>query len=91
MERIKVNRPGRKELEHLGVESWDIWEKHPQEFDWAYTHQEHCYIIQGKARIITDEEITEIKKGDYVVFPVGLKCRWKIARKIKKYYQLKEI
>jgi uncharacterized cupin superfamily protein len=27
-----------------------------------------------------------IEKGDYVVFPVGLSCRWKVMQRIRKYY-----
>jgi len=50
---------------------------------------EHCYIIEGSARIEAPYGQVEIRKGDYVVFPVGLKCRWKISERIKKHYEFR--
>jgi hypothetical protein len=32
------------------------------------------------------EGAVEFGAGDYVVFPVGLKCTWEIKEKIKKHY-----
>ncbi|KKL07080.1 hypothetical protein LCGC14_2589600 [marine sediment metagenome] len=36
-----------------------------------------------------DYDVIEIKEGDYVVFPAGMKCRWIVKQGIKKYYEFK--
>ena len=33
----------------------------------------------------SDSEI-KISKGDYVIFPKGLKCRWKVMKPVRKHY-----
>jgi uncharacterized cupin superfamily protein len=89
MKEIQIERIDGGEFEKRNIDTWGIWEKEPSEFDWAYTNEEHCFIIEGKAEIDTGVKRIEIKKGDYVVFPVGLKCRWKISEGIKKYYEFR--
>ena len=68
---------------------WSVWECKPSVFPWQYDNEEHCYIIEGSAKITTSIETVIIKKGDYVVFPKDLKCSWKVLGKIKKYYTFK--
>jgi len=89
MDRIKIEKIDDAEIARRNVRSWGIWEKEPSEFEWAYTDEEHCYIIEGKAEIDTGDEKVIIEKGDYVVFPVGLTCRWKVTQGIRKYYDFK--
>jgi hypothetical protein len=89
MDYIRVEKIDEEEIARRGVTSWGIWEKEPSEFDWAYTDEEHCYIIEGKAEIDAGDERVTIESGDYVVFPVGLKCRWKVTEGIRKYYDFK--
>ena len=89
MKKIKIETPDKKEIEKRGIKNWGIWEKEPSEFDWAYTREEHCLILEGGALIETEGDTVEIKEGDYVVFPAGLKCRWIVKKGIKKYYDLK--
>jgi uncharacterized cupin superfamily protein len=89
MERIKVEKIAEDEIEKRSIRNWGIWEKEPSEFNWAYTEEEHCLIIEGRAEIDTGEETLVIEKGDYVVFPVGMKCRWKVTEGIRKYYQFR--
>ena len=68
---------------------WLTWECNPSEFNWEYSQEEHCFIIEGEVTIIgSDNEVT-ISKGDYVIFPKGLKCFWKVNKTIKKYYTFK--
>lgn len=89
MNEIKIKQISKKEKDSLGIENWPIWEKEISEFPWEYGEPESCYIIEGEAEI-TDNETNEksiIKSGDFVVFPSGLKCTWKITKNIKKYYQ----
>ena len=89
MDRIKVEQLSQKEMNKRGMDSWGVWEKEPSEFDWEYTSEEHCYIIEGKARISTPNGEVGIEKGDYVVFPVGLKCRWTVEQPIRKYFEFR--
>jgi uncharacterized cupin superfamily protein len=36
--------------------------------------QETCLNLEGKVQVKTPEGTVEFGKGDWVVFPVGLKC-----------------
>lgn len=38
-----------------------------------------------------DEEAFEIGKGDVVIFPIGMKCVWKITEAVKKYFTHQEV
>jgi len=89
VQKIKVSRLSEEEILKMAIKKWGIWEKEPSEFDWSYTEEEHCYIIEGRAQITTDEGIVEIKEGDYAVFPRGLSCKWKVLDRIRKYYTFK--
>ena len=69
--------------------SWPIWECEPSKFDWEYTKEEHCYIIEGDVTVTTNQNTLKIRSGDYVIFPKGLKCNWEVHESIKKYYTFK--
>jgi len=77
------------EDEIKNTENWDIWIKEPSIFKWYYPENETCYILEGEA-IITDKNGNEtiIKAGDWVEFPEGMECQWKITKKIKKRYYI---
>ena len=81
----KVRKPTSKEKQE--AESWPIWEKEESTFPWEYDEQETCLILKGKATVKTSGGTVEFGAGDYVVFPVGLKCTWQITDKIKKHYK----
>lgn len=83
---IQIKKITKKELKDFGIENWQIWEKEPSNFDWEYIQKERCYIIEGKAKIMSNTQEVEIQKEDMVIFPKGLKCKWEIIEKIKKYY-----
>ena len=70
-------------------ESWPIWTCEPSKFDWSYNEEEHCFIIKGRVTVIGSDNTVEIEAGDYVIFPKGLKCIWKVHESIKKYYIFK--
>ena len=69
--------------------AWSIWECGVSKFDWEYTQEEHCYIIEGEVKVLCLNEEVKISKGDYVIFPKGLKCHWEVIKPIKKYYNFK--
>ena len=66
-----------------------IWSCEKSEFEWEYEQEEHCFIINGSVTIITSSNTVNIKKGDYVIFPKGLECVWKVHKTIKKHYMFK--
>tara|TARA_B100000029_G_scaffold447756_1_gene469752 strand:+ start:101 stop:355 length:255 start_codon:yes stop_codon:yes gene_type:complete len=69
--------------------SWPIWECQPSKFDWTYSDEEHCFVIEGSVTVIGPENTVEINSGDYVIFPKGLSCVWEVHESIKKHYTFK--
>lgn len=83
---IKISTPDQAQLKELGIENWVLWECEPSEFDWEYNIQETAYVQEGHVTVSTQTGQTEIKAGDLVTFPSGLKCKWKVHSKIRKVY-----
>jgi uncharacterized cupin superfamily protein len=87
--KIKViKNPDSEHLDHQGVFDWPIWEKEASTFPWQYDEYETCYILEGEV-VVTPEggEPVEIRKGDFVTFPSGMKCTWDIRSDIRKHYK----
>ena len=75
------------EEERKNAETWPIWEKEESEFPWEYSSQETCLILDGDVTVTNEEgEEFNFKKGDYVVFPRGMKCKWNIKKAVRKHY-----
>lgn len=89
MAEVVITRPDEKELASLNIKEWNPWECEPSTFDWEYDSEEWCYLHEGKVKIKTPEGEIEIKKGDLVKFPKGLKCVWNVVEKVKKVYTFK--
>ncbi len=89
MSEIKVERqPSQERLQELGVSDWPIWTKEASEFPWTYGDQETCYFLGGDVVVTPDGgEPVEIGKGDFVTFPSGMSCTWKIRQEVKKHYR----
>lgn len=86
---ISIERPDRKKLDSLGVDTWPIWKKGISTFHWSYDTEETCYILEGKARVKAESgETAEFGPGDLVVFPRGMRCQWDITQAIKKHYRM---
>jgi uncharacterized protein len=85
---ITVRKPNENEIREF--ETWPVWEKEESEFDWEYSDKETCYILQGKAQVFDENGaiMVEFGKGDLVVFPPGLRCKWKILENMRKHYNL---
>ncbi len=90
MSTIVVKQPTAEELKELGVDSWSAWGCDPSEFDWEYTDQETAYVKEGRVTVIHEGGETEIKAGDLVTFPKGMKCRWNVHETIRKVYRFGE-
>ena len=84
--KIEVRKPTEKEKQQAS--NWGIWEKEVSEFPWEYDEKETCLILEGKVEV-TSEDGKKVKfsKGDWVVFPQGLKCRWNITEQVRKHYK----
>jgi uncharacterized protein len=83
---IKISKPT-QEQSHTAAD-WPIWSKGVCEFPWQYTETEKCLIIEGEATIYSEDRLDHISfaAGDYVVFPRGLSCIWKIEEPVRKFY-----
>ena len=86
MVKIKISKPTDEEIKQLGIDSWSPWQCEPSVFDWEYTSTETAYVMEGKVSVKTEDEEVEIKAGDLVTFPKGMKCTWNVKEKIRKVY-----
>ena len=86
MKNIIVKKMTPVEIEDKGIFSWPIWSKEVSRFDWTYSGDEECYIIEGDFFVETDEGEVHVKPGDFVTFRDGLKCTWDIKIPVKKHY-----
>lgn len=87
--KIKIEKVDDKTLKKMGVRSWPIWECEPSTFDWHYDEDETCYILEGDITVRTSEEEIKIGPGDFVTFPKGLNCKWKVKKAVRKHYTFK--
>ena len=88
MDTIKVERdPGEERLAELGVRDWPIWTKEASEFPWHYDERERCYFLEGDVVVTPDGgNPVEMGQGDFVTFPQGMSCTWKIRKDVRKHY-----
>ena len=84
--KIEVRTINDGEIAEKDIFSWHIWSCEISEFDWVYDQQESCLLLEGKVEVSSDIETVKFGSGDFVVFPKGLKCRWKVARPVRKHY-----
>lgn len=87
MQKITVEVPSKEKLAKLNIKNWSPWECEPSTFDWEYESDEVAYVFEGRVKVKTDDGEVEIKKGDLVRFPKGLRCQWNVIEKIKKVYR----
>lgn len=75
------------DAEKKKAQSWPIWSKEASEFPYAYDETETCLILQGEVEITNETgEKFHFGAGDWVVFPKGMTCTWKITRDVRKHY-----
>jgi uncharacterized protein len=85
---IDIREAKEEELKDLNIDSWSPWSCAVSEFDWEYDADERCYIQKGRAIIKSEDgSEVEIKSGDIVLFPKGLRCSWKVTEPIEKVYR----
>ena len=78
-----------KDMDLKEYSTWPIWTCKPSIFDWEYKEEEHCYVLEGSVEVVGAENTVHIQAGDYVIFPKGLQCTWKVKKAIKKHYTFK--
>lgn len=83
---VTIKKLSDDEINKLGIKKWPIWTKEVSEFDWFYDSQEQCLFIEGIVIVKTENGDYNIGKGDFVTFPKGLKCTWKVIEPVKKHY-----
>ncbi|UCE12507.1 MAG: cupin domain-containing protein [Candidatus Heimdallarchaeota archaeon] len=78
--------------EKVDITDWNSWGCEPSTFDWSYDSDETAYVFEGKVIIkpSSEEEEVEIKGGQLVQFPKGMKCTWKVIEPIRKVYTFKK-
>ena len=84
--KIKIEKLPNEKMTELGIKSWPIWTCEVSEFDWEYTEQESCLLLKGDVEVISNTETVKFKAGDFVVFPKGLQCKWKVYQPVEKHY-----
>jgi uncharacterized protein len=86
---IEVRKPTQEEIE--STRNWPTWTKEVSEFPWSYEEKETCFILTGSAEVEgKDGSKATFSAGDWVVFPKGLECTWRIFDSIEKKYKLGE-
>jgi len=85
---VEVEKKTDDQLIAIGVFSWPVWSKEVSEFEWSYDDQERCYILEGEAVVEAYGEKFHFGAGDFVTFPVGMTCTWKILKPVRKHYQV---
>ncbi len=89
MAKVIIENLSPERINEKGINSWPIWTKEVSRFDWTYTGDEECLILDGEFTVETDEGRFNIKPGDFVTFKDGLKCTWDITVPVKKHYNFK--
>lgn len=84
--KIEVSKPTPSQIAEMGVRHWPVWDKETSVFDWHYDSRETCFILEGLVEVTSLEETVQFGAGDFVVFPKGLSCKWKIIEPVKKHY-----
>lgn len=83
------HNPAETQLKTLGVAKWPTWQKEVSVFDWTFHEQERAYILEGEC-VVTPVGGAPVSfgKGDFVVFPAGLKVSWEVKQPLHKHYHL---
>jgi len=84
---IIVKKP--TDSEKADMSKKPVWECGVSEFDWSYDSEETCLIIEGEVVVSHSGGSVSFGAGDYVIFPKGLSCVWKVSKPVRKHYIFK--
>ena len=82
--KITVKKPS--EAERKDILTKPTWGCEVSEFDWHYDQEETCLITEGEVTVTYEGGSVSFGEGDYVTFPKGLSCFWKVTKPVKKHY-----
>ena len=85
--RIIVKKP--TEAEKAEMLTKPVWGCEASEFDWHYDSEETCLLTEGQVTVDYAGGSVSFGAGDYVTFPKGLSCVWKVFAPVKKHYIFK--
>ena len=83
---ITISQLTDKQIEERDVLSWPIWSCKVSEFDWEYSDEESCLLLDGVVEVKSKFETVRFSAGDFVIFPRGLRCHWKVTSPVRKHY-----
>ena len=84
--KIEIIKLSESKITEKNILQWPIWTCEVSEFNWEYSDEEACLLLEGEVEVSSEFETVRFSAGDYVVFPKGLKCRWKVDRPVRKHY-----
>ena len=90
MSKIVIKQLSDVEVDNMGILNWPIWTCEVSEFPWKYDVEESCLILKGEVSVAAGLDTVQIKKGDFIIFPKGLSCIWKVTKPVRKHYQFGE-
>jgi hypothetical protein len=84
--KIEIIKLSESKITEKNILQWPIWTCEVSEFNWEYSDEEACLLLEGEVEVSSEFETVRFSAGDYVVFPKGLKCRWKVMQPVRKHY-----
>ena len=75
---IKVDSLSQDEAARRGVEEWPLRHHDVARIPITYSETTVCFVVEGQARIETEDGNVEVETGDLVTLPAGLECTWLI-------------
>jgi len=82
---IIVRKP--TEEEKAAFSKKPTWGCEVSEFDWYYDDRERCILTEGEVTVDYNGTSVSFGAGDFVEFPAGLSCVWKVTKPVRKHYQ----
>jgi uncharacterized cupin superfamily protein len=90
MSKVKIDKLSEQEIAQRGIRGWPIWEKEVSEFPWTYDSIEECLILEGEVTVTPEGAApVTVGAGDFVTFPNGMNCTWKVTKRIRKHYNFR--
>jgi len=82
---ILVRKPTEAEVEAFSRKP--TWGCEVSEFNWHYDEREQCILTEGEVTVEFDGGSVSFGAGDFVEFPAGLSCVWKVTKPVRKHYK----
>ncbi|CDF32763.1 unnamed protein product [Chondrus crispus] len=75
-------------IAELGCRSWDKWGCEPSTFDWTYSDDEICLVLEGDFTVkpADGSDSMDVQAGDIAFFPKGMSCVWEVRKAVDKHF-----